>query len=77
MDAELRQVLSVSYERMRRADDTPGEFAGNYALCLGMILGGHACGGISAEEAADERAHLMMLATLFEVRTRVRSDLSS
>jgi hypothetical protein len=76
MDAELRRALNVSYERMRRADDTPCEFAGNYALCLGMILGGHACGGITAEEAAEERARLTMLATLFEIRTRVKFDLS-
>lgn len=76
MDTELRRVLNVSYDRMSRADDTPAEFAGNYALCLGMILGGHACGGISAQEAAEERARLTMLATLFEIRTRVRTDLS-
>jgi hypothetical protein len=74
MQAELRHALDTAYERMRRTDPSPTAFAGNYALCLGIVMGGQACEGMSDAEAANERAHLAMLATLYEVGARVRSD---
>jgi hypothetical protein len=76
MQAELRHALDTAYEGMTRADPSPTAFAGNYALCLGIIMGGQACDGISDDEAASERAHLAMLAVLYEINARVRSDLS-
>jgi hypothetical protein len=76
MQGELRRSLDTAYDRMKRTDPSPNEFAGHYALCLGIIVGGQACNGMSEEEAGRERAHLVMLAALYEVRMRVRSDLS-
>lgn len=76
MQRELRHALDTAYGRLKDAEASPTSFAGTYALGLGIIVGGQACGGMTDAEAADERAHLAMLAALFEVRARVRSDLS-
>jgi hypothetical protein len=75
MDARVRRVLDEALERVQGADITPAVFAGNYAFCLGILMGGCACGGVSESEAAEERAHLMTLATLYEVRQKVRLSL--
>jgi hypothetical protein len=77
MQAELRHALDTAYDGMKRLDPSPTAFAGNYALCLGIIMGGQACDGMSDAEANSERAHLAMLAALYEVSTRVRSDLGA
>jgi hypothetical protein len=75
MQPDLRHVLDTAYERMRRMDPSPTAFAGNYALCLGIIMGGETCSGMSTDEAAVERAHLAMLAAMYEIQLGVRSDL--
>ncbi|WP_207005137.1 hypothetical protein [Trinickia mobilis] len=77
MQAELRHALDTAYEGMKRSDPSPTAFASNYALCLGIIIGGRACDGMSDAEAASERAHLAMLAALYEIGERVRSDINS
>ena len=76
MQGELRRALDTAYERMCRSEPSPTAFAGHYALCLGIVMGGQACDGMSDAEAANERAHLAMLAALYEVQARVRSGLS-
>lgn len=73
MNPDLRHTLDTAYERLRHMDPSPTAFAGNYALCLGIIMGGETCGGMSKEEAALERAHLSMLATMYEIKLGVRS----
>jgi hypothetical protein len=75
MDARVRRVLDEALERVHGTDITPAVFAGNYAFCLGILMGGCACGGVSESEANEERAHLMALATLYEVRQKVRLSL--
>jgi hypothetical protein len=77
MQRALRRALDTSYARLGETDVSPTTFASNYALSLGIIVGGEACGGMTESEAVDERAHLGMLAALYEVRTRVRSDLNA
>ncbi|RKP52344.1 hypothetical protein [Trinickia fusca] len=77
MQRELRHALDTAYARLRDADASPTTFAGNYALGLGIVVGGQACGGMTEQEAAEERAHLVMLATLYEARERVRSDFNA
>ena len=77
MQAELRRALDTAYEGMKRTEPSPAAFASHYTLCLGIVIGGQACHGMSEAEAANERAHLGMLAALYEVKTRVRSDLSA
>ncbi|MGN6317769.1 hypothetical protein [Trinickia sp.] len=73
MQRELRQALDTAYSRLTDERAEPTAFASNYALGLGIVVGGKACGGMSEQEAADERAHLGMLATLYEVQTRIRN----
>lgn len=77
MQCELRQALDTAYSRLRDEQAEPTAFAGNYALGLGIVVGGQACGGMTEQEAADERAHLSMLAALFEVQARIRSELNA
>jgi hypothetical protein len=74
MRTDLRNVLDTAYERLRHIGSAPAAFASNYALCLGVIMGGEACKGLSREEAAIERAHLSMLAAMFEIQLGVRTD---
>jgi hypothetical protein len=76
MQTNLRNVLDTSYERLGRVEQSPPAFASNYALCLGVIMGGRLCEGMTDAEAATERAHLAMLAVVYEVQLGVRSDLS-
>jgi len=57
------------YERMRYQPSAPIVFTGNYGLCLGIIMGAHACNGLTEEEAATERAHLAMLVALHDMQT--------
>ncbi len=75
MDARVRRVLDEALERVQGCETSPAAFAGNYAFCLGILMGGCASGGVSESEANEERAHLMALATLFEVRQKVRLSL--
>jgi hypothetical protein len=77
MQLELRQALDTSYARLKEPDAPPTSFAGNYALSLGIIVGGQACGGMTEAEAAEERAHIGMLAALYEAHARMRSDLNA
>ncbi|CAB3729113.1 hypothetical protein [Trinickia soli] len=74
MQRELRQALDTAYSRLRDEQEEPTAFAGNYALGLGIVVGGQACGGMTEQEAADERAHLAMLAALYEVQARIRIE---
>lgn len=73
----LRRALDVAYERMRRDACAPIAFTGNYGLCLGIIVGGQACNGLTDEEAASERAHLAMLAALHDMQMGSRGSPSS
>ncbi len=77
MQRELRQALDTAYSRLRDEQAEPTAFAGNYALGLGIVVGGQACGGMTEQEAADERAHPSMRAALFEVQARIRSELNA
>lgn len=77
MQRELRHALDTAYARLRDAEASPTTFAGNYALGLGIVVGGQACGGMTEQEAVEERAYLVMLATLYEARERVRSDFNA
>ena len=74
MQRELRQALDTAYSRLKDGRAEPTAFAGNYALGLGIVVGGQACGGMTEQEALHERAHLGMLAALYEVQARIRSD---
>lgn len=74
MQGELRQALDTAYARLKDIQAEPATFASNYALGLGIVVGGQACGGMTEHEAAAERAHLGMLATLFEVQARIRIE---
>jgi hypothetical protein len=73
----LRSALDATYARLRGNELSPSTFAGNYALGLGTIVGGQACGGMTEAEAASERARLATLAAIFEARARARSDLNT
>ena len=78
MQRELRQALNTAYARLQTADaSSPSSFAGTYALALGIVVGGQACQGMSETEAAEARAHLGMLAALFEARARTSSSLGA
>lgn len=77
MQRELRSALETAYARLKDDEATPTTFAGNYALGLGIIVGGQACGGMTDVEAAHERARLAMFAVIFEARARVRSNLNA
>jgi len=74
MEAEIRRILDGAYAPVHDTEVSPSAFAGNYALCLGIIMGASACGGLTEEEAAEERAHLAMLAALFEFRQKADTD---
>ncbi|WP_162877999.1 hypothetical protein [Trinickia diaoshuihuensis] len=74
MQRELRRALDTAYSRLKDGRAEPATFASHYALGLGIVAGGQACGGMTEEEAAGERAHLGMLAALFEVQARIRID---
>jgi hypothetical protein len=76
MQSKLRNVLDTAYERLSRAEQSPPAFASNYALCLGVIMGGVLCEGMTDDEAATERAHLSMLAVVYEAQLGVRSGLN-
>ncbi|WP_229012083.1 hypothetical protein [Paraburkholderia gardini] len=73
----LRRALDVAYERVRRDTASPIAFNGNYGLCLGIIMGGQACNGMTEEEAAGERAHLAMLVALHDMQTGGRGSPSA
>jgi hypothetical protein len=76
MQTNLRKTLDASYTRLKHVEPSPTAFAGNYALCLGMIMGGQTCKGMSAQEAESERAYLAMLAALYEIRLAMPRNLS-
>ncbi len=75
MDIRVRRVLDEALERVQGPDSSPAAFAGNYAFCLGILMGACASGGVSEREADEERAHLMALAALFEVRQKIKLSL--
>ena len=74
MQTNLRKTLDASYKRLKHMEPSPTAFAGNYALCLGMIMGAQTCKGMTGQEAASERAYLAMLAALYEIQIGVRGD---
>jgi hypothetical protein len=76
MLTNLRKTLDASYSRLKHVEPSPTAFAGNYALCLGMIMGGETCKGMSLNEAESERAHLAMLAALYEIQLAMPRNLS-
>jgi hypothetical protein len=77
MQTILRKTLDASYTRLKCMEPSPTAFAGNYALCLGMIMGAQTCKGMSVKEAESERAYLAMLAAMYEIQLGVRGDLSA
>jgi hypothetical protein len=79
MQTNLRKTLDASYSRLKHVESSPTAptaFAGNYALCLGMIMGGQTCKGMSAHEAESEHAYLAMLAALYEIQLAMPRNLS-
>jgi hypothetical protein len=76
MQINLRKTLDASYTRLKHMEPSPTAFAGNYALCLGMIMGGQTCKGMSLKEAESERAYLAMLAAIYEIQLGMRGNLS-
>ena len=76
MQTNLRKTLDASYARLKDMEPSPTAFAGNYALCLGMIMGGQTCKGMSIQEAESERAYLAMLAALYEIQLGMPGYLS-
>ncbi|CAN7385007.1 hypothetical protein LJR034_002215 [Caballeronia sp. LjRoot34] len=76
MQINLRKTLDASYSRLKHVEPSPTAFAGNYALCLGMIMGGQTCKGMSVQEAESERAYLAMLAALYEIQLVMPRNLS-
>ena len=76
MQTNLRKTLDASYTRLKHTEHSPTIFAGNYALCLGVIMGGQTCRGMSMAEASSERAYLAMLAALYEIQLGVRDNVS-
>lgn len=76
MQTNIRKTLDASYTRLKHMEPSPTAFAGNYALCLGMIMGAHTCKGMSLKEAESERAYLAMLAALYEIQLGMRGNLS-
>jgi len=77
MQTNLRKTLDASYLRLKHVEPSPTAFAGNYALCLGMIMGGQSCKGMSLKEAESERAYLAMLAALYEIQLAMPRNLSN
>ena len=76
MQINLRKTLDASYVRLKHMERSPTAFAGNYALCLGVIMGGQTCKGMSMKEAESERAYLAMLAALFEIHLGLGRDVT-
>jgi hypothetical protein len=66
MNTDLARVLERAYQRLKCISDTPTDFAASYALCLGIIMGGEACGAMSASEVQEERGRIGMLAVIYE-----------
>jgi hypothetical protein len=77
MQTNLRKTLDASYTQLKGMKPSPTAFAGNYALCLGVIMGGQTCKGMSVKEAESERAYLAMLAAMYEIQLGVRGGLSA
>ncbi|HTJ92867.1 MAG TPA: hypothetical protein VL424_07125 [Pararobbsia sp.] len=77
MDVRVRRVLDEALTKIQGSDVTPAAFAGNYAFCLGIVMGGCASGGVSEAEANEERANLITLAALYEVRQKIKLSLPS
>ncbi|MEJ0045620.1 MAG: hypothetical protein WDN04_05395 [Rhodospirillales bacterium] len=67
MDIEVRRVLTHAELRAREPGLEPAEFASIYALCVGIIMGATAAGGMSEAEAQEARAYLMMLEVIYQV----------
>ncbi len=68
MQGKLRRTLDVAYERMKCDTTAASVLAGNYGLCLGVIMGAQACNAMTDEEVAVERAHLAMLAAMHDMK---------
>ena len=67
MDIEVRRVLTHAESRAREPGVEPAEFASIYALCVGIIMGAAAAGGMSEDEAQDARARLMTLEIIYQM----------
>jgi len=70
MDREVERVLSQAQARAHEPGLEPAEFASMYAVCLGIIMGAAAAGGMSEAEAQEARAHLMTLDILYQIARR-------
>jgi hypothetical protein len=77
MHNNLRKTLDASYIRLRSMEPSPTAFAGNYALALGVIMGGQTCRGMTLKEAESERAYLAMLAAMYEIKLGVPGNFSA
>ncbi len=67
MDIEVRRVLTHAETRAREPGLEPAEFASMYALCVGIIMGAVAAGGMSEAEAQEARAHLMTMEIIYQI----------
>jgi hypothetical protein len=67
MDLQVRRVLTHAEMRAREPGIEPAEFASIYALCVGIIMGAAAAGGMSEAEAQEARAHLMTLEIIYQI----------
>jgi len=76
MDPEVKRVLSQAEACARAPGVAPGEFASLYAMCLGIIMGASAAGGMSEQDAQEARARLITLDLIYQMTRRTLSDLS-
>jgi hypothetical protein len=70
MDSEVERVLTQAQARAREPGMAPAEFASLYAVCVGIIMGAAAAGGMSEAEAQEARAQLMTLDILYQIAHR-------
>jgi hypothetical protein len=76
MDAEVKRVLSQAEACARERGVAPAEFASLYAMCLGIIMGASAAGGMSEAEAQQARARLITLDFIYQMTHRTHTDVS-
>jgi hypothetical protein len=70
MDREVERVLTQAQARAREPGLEPAEFASMYAVCVGIIMGAAAAGGMTETEAQEARAQLMTLDILYQIARR-------
>jgi len=67
MISEVKRVLSQAESCARAPGVAPGAFASLYAMCLGIIMGASAAGGMSEDEAQEARARLITLDLIYQM----------